>query len=101
MPPGAQAEIIELFRDSDSAERMTVRYAPDAEDDVDLSDIGEEKSCRIFAGRFPRTELPDAAGWYQWSISIDRFHLLDIDRLKVSLPSAFTIAAQDRTPVTG
>ncbi len=85
------AEIINYSETATSA-NGTVRYAPDAEL-VDLSDIGEDE-LQDFCWEISQDELPGLLV-YQLVDLIDRFHLLDIDRLKVSRDTLFAMTVQD------
>lgn len=85
------AEILNYSETATSA-NGTVRYAPDAEV-LDLSDLGEDE-LQDFCWEISEDELPDPLV-YQLVDLIDRFHLLDIDRLRVSRDTLFAIALQD------
>lgn len=85
------AEIINYSETASSA-NGTVRYAADAEL-LDLSDVGEDE-LQDFCWEVSEDDLPDPLV-YRLVDLIHRFHLLDIDRLKVSRDTLYTMAVQD------
>lgn len=86
------AEIINYSETADSA-NGTVRYAADAEL-LDLSDVGDEEELQDFCWDVSEDDLPDPLV-YQLADLIHRFHLLDVDRLKVSRDTLHAMVVQD------